>query len=163
MWPSTCHLLPSYRQVENWELCQKSKHQMMIDCLHFVPTPRLKSVQYQTMASVYLYMYSTRLDELLKRHFLYRMGAKSRKCDQVDQPFVFTLRGHSQTTLTTNDKKSWVGSRKIRNLCQRGQLKYPERGQKQTFFDPLPHPHLVHVFIECPPRVISSVTSVVEF
>ena len=103
MWPSTCHLLPSYRQVENWELCQKSKHQMMIDCLHFVPTPRLKSVQYQTMASVYLYMYSTRLDELLKRHFLYRMGAKSRKCDQVDQPFVFTLRGHSQTTLTTDD------------------------------------------------------------
>ena len=30
---------------------------------------------------------------------------------------------------------------------QRGQLLYPERGQKQTFFDPLP-PHLVHVFIE---------------
>ena len=32
-------------------------------------------------------------------------------------------------------------------LC--GQFLYPERGQKQTFFDPLP-PHLVHVVIECP-------------
>ena len=29
----------------------------------------------------------------------------------------------------------------------RGQFLYPERGQKQTFFDPLP-PHLVHVVIE---------------
>ena len=28
-----------------------------------------------------------------------------------------------------------------------GQFFYPERGQKQTFFDPLP-PHLVHVVIE---------------
>ena len=28
-----------------------------------------------------------------------------------------------------------------------GQFLYPERGQKQTFFDPLP-PHLVHVVIE---------------
>ena len=26
---------------------------------------------------------------------------------------------------------------------------YPERGHKQTFYDPLP-PHLVHVVIECP-------------
>ena len=31
----------------------------------------------------------------------------------------------------------------------RGQFLYLERGQKQTFFDPLP-PHLVHVVIECP-------------
>ena len=29
----------------------------------------------------------------------------------------------------------------------RGQVLYPERGQKQTFFDPLP-PHRVHVVIE---------------
>ena len=29
-----------------------------------------------------------------------------------------------------------------------GQFLYPEHGQKQTFFDPLP-PHLVHVVIEC--------------
>ena len=29
----------------------------------------------------------------------------------------------------------------------RGQFLYPERGQKQTFFDPLP-PHLVQVVIE---------------
>ena len=33
-----------------------------------------------------------------------------------------------------------------RPLC--GQFLYPERGQKQTFFDP--PPHLVHVVIECP-------------
>ena len=31
----------------------------------------------------------------------------------------------------------------------RGQFLYPERGQKQTFLDPLP-PHLVHVVIEWP-------------
>ena len=31
----------------------------------------------------------------------------------------------------------------------RGQFLYPERGEKQTFFDPLP-PHLVHVVIEWP-------------
>jgi hypothetical protein len=31
----------------------------------------------------------------------------------------------------------------------RGQFSYPERRQKQTFFDPLP-PHLVHVVIEWP-------------
>ena len=31
----------------------------------------------------------------------------------------------------------------------RGQFLYHERGQKQIFFDPLPH-HLVHVVIECP-------------
>ena len=30
-----------------------------------------------------------------------------------------------------------------------GQFLYSERGQKQTFFDPLP-PHLVPVVIECP-------------
>ena len=29
----------------------------------------------------------------------------------------------------------------------RGQFLYPQRGQKQTFLDPLP-PHLVHVVIE---------------
>ena len=32
----------------------------------------------------------------------------------------------------------------------RGRFLYPERGQKQTFFDPLPAAHLVHVVIECP-------------
>ena len=32
----------------------------------------------------------------------------------------------------------------------RGQFLYPERGQKTTFFDPLPPPHLVHVVIEWP-------------
>ena len=32
-------------------------------------------------------------------------------------------------------------------LCE--QFLYRERGQKQTFFDPLP-PHLVHVVIDCP-------------
>ena len=32
---------------------------------------------------------------------------------------------------------------------RRGQFLYPERGQKQIFFDPLP-PRLVHVVIECP-------------
>ena len=31
-----------------------------------------------------------------------------------------------------------------------GQFLYPERGQKQTFFDPLLPPHLVHVVIEWP-------------
>ena len=31
----------------------------------------------------------------------------------------------------------------------RGQFLYPERGQKQTFFEPLP-PYLVHVVIEWP-------------
>ena len=31
----------------------------------------------------------------------------------------------------------------------RGQFLYPERGQKYTFFDPLP-PNLVHIVIECP-------------
>ena len=30
-----------------------------------------------------------------------------------------------------------------------GQFLCPERGQKQTVFDPLP-PHLVHAVIECP-------------
>ena len=33
-----------------------------------------------------------------------------------------------------------------------GQFLYPERGQKQTFFDPLP-PHLVHLVIEWPTLV----------
>ena len=31
----------------------------------------------------------------------------------------------------------------------RGQFLYPERGQKQTFFDPLP-PRIVHLVIEWP-------------
>ena len=30
-----------------------------------------------------------------------------------------------------------------------GQFLYPERGQKQTFYDPVP-PHLIHVVTECP-------------
>ena len=36
-----------------------------------------------------------------------------------------------------------------------GQFLYPERGQKQTFFDPLlpPPPHLIHVVIEWPQTV----------
>ena len=34
----------------------------------------------------------------------------------------------------------------------RGKFLYPERGQKQTFFDRLP-PNLVHIVIECPPRL----------
>ena len=38
---------------------------------------------------------------------------------------------------------------KFNNNYLRGQFLYPERGQKQTFFDPLP-PHLVHVVIEWP-------------
>ena len=52
------------------------------------------------------------------------------------------FRGHSTTTWT--------------EFCHfltpspfREQFLYPERGQKQTFFDPLP-PHLVHVVIEWP-------------
>jgi hypothetical protein len=32
----------------------------------------------------------------------------------------------------------------------RGQFLYPECGQKPTFFDPLPPPHLVHLVIEWP-------------
>ena len=53
--------------------------------------------------------------------------------------YLFTLiRGHSTTMWT--------------EFCHfltplRGQFLYPERGQKQTFFDP--PPHLVHVVIEC--------------
>ena len=47
-------------------------------------------------------------------------------------------RGHSTTTLT-----------EIFHFLH-GQFLYPERGQKQTFFDLLP-PHLVHVVIEWPP------------
>ena len=42
----------------------------------------------------------------------------------------------------------------------RGQFLYPERGQKQTFFDPLP-PHLVHVVIECP--LIIYTCSIIKF
>ena len=51
------------------------------------------------------------------------------------------IRGHSTTTCT--------------EFCHfltpplLGQSLYPERGQKQIFFDPLPH-HVVHVVIECP-------------
>ena len=37
-------------------------------------------------------------------------------------------------------------------LC--GQFFYPDRGQKQTFFDPI-SPHLVHVVIEWPHRCFS--------
>ena len=39
----------------------------------------------------------------------------------------------------------------------RGQFLYPERGRKQTFFDPLPL-HLVHVVIECPLRSFTDCT-----
>ena len=40
---------------------------------------------------------------------------------------------------------------------------YPERGQKQTYFDPLP-PHLVHVVIEWPlkSRISISLLSIIE-
>ena len=47
------------------------------------------------------------------------------------------VRGHSTTTWPFFDPPP------------SGQFFYPERGQKQTFLDPLP-PHLVHVVIECP-------------
>ena len=51
-------------------------------------------------------------------------------------------RGHSTTTWTEF-------CHFLTPLC--GQFLYPEHGQKQTFFDPLP-PHLVHVVIEWPPK-----------
>ena len=35
-------------------------------------------------------------------------------------------------------------------IPMRGQFLYPECGQKQIFFDPLPPPNLVHVVIEWP-------------
>ena len=35
----------------------------------------------------------------------------------------------------------------------RGNCLYPERGQKQTFFDPLP-PHFIHVVIEWPLAIL---------
>ena len=38
----------------------------------------------------------------------------------------------------------------------RGQFLYPERGQKQNFFEPLPPPHLVHLVIEWPLITIAS-------
>ena len=44
----------------------------------------------------------------------------------------------------------------------REQFLYPERGQKQTFLDPLP-PHLVHVVIECPLDGIYFVDQKVEY
>ena len=37
----------------------------------------------------------------------------------------------------------------LKNCIFRGQFLYPERGQKQAFFDPLP-PRLVYVVIEWP-------------
>ena len=53
------------------------------------------------------------------------------------------IRGHSTTT--------WTEFRHFLTPPLRGQFLYPERGQKQTFFDP-PPPHLVHVVIEWPLR-----------
>ena len=38
-------------------------------------------------------------------------------------------------------------------LPMRGQFLYPERGQKPTFFNPLP-PHLVNVVIVWPPNIV---------
>ena len=58
---------------------------------------------------------------------------------------IDSVRGHSTTTWT--------------EFCHflipplRWQFLYSEHGQKQTFFDPLP-PHVVHVVIEWPLRVI---------
>ncbi len=61
-----------------------------------------------------------------------------------DPYILLPLGGHSTTTWT--------------QFCRflpppplRGQFLYPKRGQKQTFFDPLP-PHLAHVVIEWPLR-----------
>ena len=53
----------------------------------------------------------------------------------------YILRGHSTTTWT-DFYTFWTPP------PLRGQFVYPERGQKQIFFDP--PPHLVHVVIECP-------------
>ena len=52
------------------------------------------------------------------------------------------IRGHSTTTWT--DFCNFLTPYPLR-----GQFLYPERGQKQAFFDPLP-PHLFHVVIEWP-------------
>ena len=56
--------------------------------------------------------------------------------------FIMTIRGHSTTTWTEF-------CRFLTPPPLRGQFLYPRRGQKQTFFDPLP-PHLVHVVNEWP-------------
>ena len=53
----------------------------------------------------------------------------------------FAIRGHSTT--------KWTEFCHFLIPPLRGQFLYPERGEKQTFFDPLPL-HLVHVVIECP-------------
>ena len=55
------------------------------------------------------------------------------------------IRGHSTTTRT--EFCYFLTPQSPPSL--RGQFLYPERGQKQTLFDPLP-PHLVHVVIEWP-------------
>ena len=52
-----------------------------------------------------------------------------------------STRGHTATT--------WTEICPFLTPFLRRQFLYPERGQKQTFFDPFP-PHLVHVVIECP-------------
>ena len=46
-------------------------------------------------------------------------------------------------------KKFWTKIPKNGHCVMCGQFLYPERGQKQTLFDPLP-PHLVHVVINGP-------------
>ena len=58
---------------------------------------------------------------------------------------TYYVSGHSTTTWT-EFCHFWPP-----HLC--GQFLYPERGQKQTFFDPLP-PHLVHVVIKWPLSMI---------
>ena len=47
---------------------------------------------------------------------------------------LLIVRGHSTTT--------WTEVCHFLTPPLRGQFLYPERGQKQTFFDPLPHPIL---------------------
>ena len=70
----------------------------------------------------------------------------------VDINETFAFRGHSTTMWT--------------ECCHfltphplRGQFLYPERGQKQTFFDTLP-PHSVHVVIEWPLNLLNLSMSV---
>ena len=53
----------------------------------------------------------------------------------------FENRGHSTTT--------WTEFCHFDPPPLRGLFLYPERGKKQTFFDPLP-PNIVQVVIECP-------------
>ena len=62
---------------------------------------------------------------------------------------VHHIRGHSTTT-RTEFCHNWQPPLPLpRGTLLRGHFLYPERGQKQTFFDSLP-PHFVQVVIEWP-------------